>query len=342
MFVPVARLVRNQLPESWHLGAAAIVKPGGELVARLGDPQLPVYLRSSAKPFQIQPLLAAGGETRFALDDADLALICASHSGTEEHAARAQGLLDRGGFTVSDLLCGAHPPLDPEIAAALAARGPVAGTPTPLHNNCSGKHAGMLLACRALDLPTAHYVDLAHPLQQQIRAVLADVTGLEEREIQAGIDGCSAPAFHLSLAAGARAYAALADPLAAGLRDPLARGLRRAADAMAAAPEMVAGPRRFTTALMRETGGRILGKEGAEGVYGLAIRGPVALGVLLKIADGGERARDAVVLELLAQLGAISGEELERLATFRRVPQRNHRGILVGSIEPDLELEPPE
>ena len=203
MFAPVARLVRNQLSESWHLGAAAVARPGGELVARIGDPQLPVYLRSSAKPFQIQPLLAADGEKRFALDDADLALICASHSGTEEHAARALSLLERGGFTVADLLCGAHPPLDPEVAAALAARGPVAGTPTPLHNNCSGKHAGMLLACRALGLPTTDYIDLAHPLQRQILAVLTAVTGLEEREIQAGVDGCSAPAFYLSLAAGA-------------------------------------------------------------------------------------------------------------------------------------------
>lgn len=341
MFAPVARLVRNQLPESWHLGAAAVVTPRGELVARLGDPRLPVYLRSSAKPFQVQPLLAAGGEARFALDDADLALICASHSGTEEHAARALKLLARGGFGVEDLLCGAHPPLDPEVAAALAARGPAAGRPTPLHNNCSGKHAGMLLACRLLALPTADYVDLEHPLQRRIHAVLAEVTGLEEREILAGIDGCSAPAFHLSLAAGARAYAALADPTGAGLRGELAHGLSRAADAMAAAPGMVAGPGRFTTALMQETGGRVIGKEGAEGVYGLAIRGPVALGVLLKIADGGERARDAVVLELLAQLGAVSGEELGRLARFRRVPQRNHRGIPVGEIEPDLELESP-
>ena len=337
MFVPLARLTRGGLAESWHLGAAAVVAPGGRLLTALGEPDLEIVLRSAAKPFQALPLLLAGGEAAFALDDADLALVCASHSGGDEHADRARSLLARGGFAPEALQCGAHPPLGAPEAAALASRGE---EPTPLHNNCSGKHAGMLLACRRLDLPAASYLEGEHPLQRRIGELLATVAGVSG-PLRYGVDGCSAPTWQLPLAAGARAYAALADPMAAGLPGEIAAALSRIGKAMAAAPRMVAGEGRFTTALIAATGGRVVGKEGAEGVYGVAVRGPVALGLLLKIADGGERARDTVVLELLRQLGLLSAAEMAELAPYYRPEQRNHRGLLVGEIEPDFELDTP-
>ncbi len=305
-------------------------------MARLGDPRAATYLRSAAKPIQALPLLLAGGWERYALEAADLALICASHSGGEAHAERAAGLLAKGGFGVEDLLCGVHPPLDRSLAEALRDEG---RAPTPLHNNCSGKHAGMLLACRLLDLPAADYIAAHHPLQRQIADLVSRFTGLAPEALAIGVDGCSAPTFHLPLTATARAYAALADPRAAGLPDDLAAAVARVVTAMTTAPEMVAGPGRFTTRLMAATGGRVLGKEGAEGFYGLAIRGPVALGVALKIADGGERCRDGVVLTLLRQLGSLSAEELRELASFHRPELRNHRGILVGEVVPEVELE---
>jgi len=162
------------------------------------------------------------------------------------------------------------------------------------------------------------------------------------------VDGCSAPTFHLPLAALARAYAALVAPelapalhrLQAARREALAAACRRVVAAMTGAPEMVAGPGRFTTRLMRVTGGRLLAKEGAEGVYAVGVRGPVALGVALKIADGGERARDGVVLELLRQLGVLSGEEFAALDDLYRPVLVNHRGLAVGEVVTDFELEP--
>ena len=334
MFAPLARLTRGGLAESWHLGALAVATPEGRPVAALGDPHLEVVLRSAAKPFQALPLLLAGGEARFALDDPDLALACASHSGGDEHVARARDLLARGGFGEEALRCGAHPPLGAPEAARLAARGEA---PSPLHNNCSGKHAGMLLACRLLDLPPEGYLEPEHPLQIRIGELLAAVAQVS-LPLGHGVDGCSAPTWQLALAGGARAYAALADPAAAGLPAATASALARVARAMGSAPRMVAGEGRFTTALIAATGGRVLGKEGAEGVYGVAVRGPVALGLLLKIADGGERARDTIVLELLRQLGALSAAEMAALAPYYRPAQRNHRGLLVGEIEPDFEL----
>lgn len=328
--------MRGGSPESWHFGAAAVATPEGHLVARLGDPRTATHVRSAAKPWQALPLVLAGGVERFRLAPADLALICASHGGTPAHTARAADLLARGGFAEADLLCGAHPPLDRDAAQELARAG---RAPGPLHNNCSGKHAGMLLACRLLELPAADYIAPGHPLQRRILAQVARVCALPAAEVGIGVDGCSVPAYHLPLAAAARGYAALADPRAAGLEPQAAEALGRIAAAMGAAPEMVAGPGRFTTALIAATGGRVLGKEGAEGFYGVAVRGPVALGITLKVADGGERCRDSAVLDLLRQLGSLSGEELSALAGFYRPTLRNHRGLAVGEVVPELELE---
>jgi L-asparaginase II len=314
----------------------AVATPEGRLVARQGDPGAATFLRSAAKPFQALPLLLAGGEERYQLTAPDLALICASHSGTPEHTRRAQSLLDRGGFTEADLLCGAHVPFDPESARRLAEEG---SAPTQLHNNCSGKHAGMLLACQLLGLPSQGYVAEDHPLQRLNHGHVATFCRLAPAEIRVGIDGCSVPAYHMTLAAAARGYAALAQPEAAGLPGDVAAAAGRVVAAMTAEPGMVAGPRRFTTRLMEVTGGRVLGKEGAEGFYGLAVRGPVALGIAVKIADGGERVRDSVVLDVLRRMGSLSGAEFAALAAdWYALEIRNWRGLRVGGIEPQVEM----
>jgi len=330
-------VTRGRAVESVHLGVVAVVDPAGQPVARCGDATYPIVVRSSVKPFQVLPLLLAGGEETFDLEDADLALACSSHSGTRAHAERARGMLARADLTVAALGCGAHRPFDVGAAAALEGAGEL---PTPLHNNCSGKHAAMLLGCAAAGLPTDGYLAFDHPYQRRIAEEIAACCGLGDEGLEpAALDGCSAPTFELPACALALGFAALAAPAPERLGAPRATALARVARAMGGHPEMVAGPGRFTTALIAVTGGRVIGKEGAEGVYGLAIRGPLPLGAALKIADGGERARDTAVLELLLQLGALSGEELERLAPFYRPALRNHRGFEVGEVVAELELE---
>jgi L-asparaginase II len=314
----------------------AAATPEGRLVAFQGDPEAATFLRSAAKPFQCLPLLLAGVAERFGLEAADIALICASHGGTAEHVRRAADLLARGGFGAGHLLCGPHWPLDEEAALRLREEG---RQPAPLHNNCSGKHAGMLLACRTLDLPVADYVAPDHPWQRRILGHVVDLFGLPEERIGLAVDGCSVPTYRVPLAAAARAYAALADPRAAGLAPDVSQAVDRIVRAMTGEPGMVAGPGRFTTRLMEATGGRVLGKEGAEGFYGLAVRGPVALGIAVKIADGGERCRDGVVLDVLRQLGSLSGAEFAALAGFYRRPLHNHRGLRVGEVLPEVDLE---
>jgi len=314
------------------------VTPEGRLVARLGDPHVETFLRSAAKPFQCLPLLLAGAEARFALSPADLALICASHGGAPEHTERAASLLSRGGFGEPDLLCGPHWPMDPAAARALRAAGE---PPTQLHNNCSGKHAGMLLACLLLDLSTLDYVEAAHPWQQRVLRQLADLCAVPPEAIGVAVDGCSVPAYRMPLSAAARAYAALAHPAGAGRAGEEGAALDRIVGAMTGEPRMEAGQGRFTTRLMEVTGGRVLGKEGAEGFYALAVRGPVALGIALKVADGDAegRCRDGVVLDLLRQLGSLSAAEFAELEEYHRPPLYNRRNLRVGEVVPDLELE---
>jgi L-asparaginase II len=284
------------------------------------------------------PLLLAGAEARFDLTPADLALICASHGGEREHVERAASLLERGGFTEADLLCGAHRPFDLVAQADLAAAG---RPPSPLHNNCSGKHAGMLLACRLLGLPAAGYVEPEHPWQARILRVVADLCAWPAERIGVGIDGCSVPAYRLPLAAAARGYAVLAHPEGAGRSGEERAALERIAAAMTGEPRMVAGTGRFTTRLMEVTGGRVLGKEGAEGFYAVAVRGPVALGIAVKVADGDAegRCRDGVVIDVLRQLGSLSAAETAELAPYHRPVLYNHRRLRVGEVVPDLELE---
>ncbi len=168
---------------------------------------------------------------------------------------------------------------------------------------------------------------------------MANFCGLPAEEIGLAVDGCGVPTYRMPLAAAARGYAALAHPEAAGLDGETAAAVGAIVRAMTGAPEMVAGPGRFTTRLMEVTGGRVLAKEGAEGFYGLAVRGPVALGIAVKIADGGERCRDGVVLDVLRQLGSLAGAEFEELRAFHSPPLRNVRGLEVGEIRPEVELE---
>lgn len=356
LFVPAATVQRAELAESWHFAAAAVVTPEGRPVFRLGGPDATrTFFRSCAKPFQAIPLVRGmlEREASTPLSDEDLALICASHSGSPQHVERARSLLERAGFTEADLLCGTHPPYDKRYAEELRSMG---GEPGPLHNNCSGKHAGMLLACRLLGLPPADYIARDHPLQELIFTEVARFTGERRRgggddggddtpeagrRLAWGIDGCSVPTFHLPLTAAARAWAALAAPRLADLPEGVAAAAERILEAMAQAPEMVAGPDRLTTRLAEVTGGRVVGKEGAEGLYCMAVRGPAALGVAFKIADGSDRARDGVAMELLRQIGSLSGEEFDLLSSegFYRSEVRNHRDLRVGRIVPEFELE---
>src|SRR5438105_7577056 len=182
----LARAYRGAHVESFHTGSIAVVDSLGRLLAFAGDPALRACLRSAAKPFQAIPLIEYGGVEEFDLSGEEIALTCASHGGEPVHVATAAALLRKGDFDEEDLLCGAHEPKDEKAAAELRASGE---PPSPLHNNCSGKHAGMLLATKVMDVPSARYIDAGHPLQELIRSTVADFAEVPADEIAIGIDG---------------------------------------------------------------------------------------------------------------------------------------------------------
>ncbi len=339
---PVLEVTRGPVVESVHHGAVAVCDREGAVVAWWGDPEVVTYLRSSAKPFQALPLLESGAADHFGFSDREIALACASHSGTDRHVEVVRSMQAKAGLEESHLQCGIHPPYDKETARRLEAQGE---QPTANRHNCSGKHTGMLALAHFLDVPLERYLDRDHPVQQRILEALAAMCGFSVEEVAVGTDGCSAPNFAIPLRSAAAAYARLADP--SGLPPGRAEACRRIFAAMTGNPEMVAGPGRFDTRLMQVTGGRILAKGGAEGFQGIAIPagslgpGSPALGVALKIADGnlGRRAGGPVVLAVLEMLGALSPGELEALSSFGPQKLTNFRGLEIGETRTCFRLD---
>lgn len=339
-FTPVvARVRRGGQIESRHRGDAAVVDEDGRLVAGCGDSFLKVFLRSAAKPFQALPLIEAGGIERFGLTSGDVALICASHGGEPRHVRGAHRLLAIGGFRPSDLICGPHLPVHERSARALLKAG---ARPSRLHNNCSGKHAGLLLACRLLGFPPRGYAEPSHPLQLTIRRRLSELASVPEREIDWAIDGCGLVVFRLPLAALALAYARLLAVRVSGETPRQTRARAAVVRAMWERPEMVAGTGFFTTLFLRTGRRRWIGKEGAEGVYAVGLRasaaGARAAGIALKIEDGSARARPAVTLALLRELGWLPPSARRSLARFESPAVENAAGDVVGSIEAEVPI----
>lgn len=339
-YQPVVRALRGEVEESVHFGSIAVANASGQLLANWGDPEIATFMRSSAKPFQALPLVESGALETFGLSAEDLALVCASHAGTDAHVRGVEHIQSQVGLRETDLQCGTHAPLDRAMASRLQAEGRRA---TPNRHNCSGKHTGMLVQARQLGAPLETYLAPDNPVQRRILSALAELAGMDEADVQVGTDGCSAPNFALPLRAAATAYARLADPT--GLTPERALACGRIFDAMTGYPVMVSGEGRLDTVLMSSLPG-VLSKSGAEGYQGLAIRaqargGGEALGVAAKISDGdlGFRAQAVMVLSLLAQLGVQGTERLADLPPFDASEIINHAGITVGAVEPCFTLE---
>ncbi|MBN2431694.1 MAG: asparaginase [Acidobacteria bacterium] len=329
---PLAEVTRSGLTECIHHGHVVVTDPDGRILHAVGDPHVRTYMRSAAKPIQAMAVVRSGAADAFALTDTELAVICSSHYGEPFHVQAVQGILAKTGLSFADLRCGRATSLSPDYALQLARQGV---DPAPQYNDCSGKHAGMLAACVHHGYSRGDYLDPDHPLQRENRRNLAAVSGLPEAEIGIGVDGCSAPVFALPLAAMARAYARLAVP--ATLPPELGATVPRIWRAMTMHPEMIAGTGGFCTELMRHTGGKLLGKLGAEGVYCIAVR-PQGVGLALKIADGNARAIPPVALRVLEALDALTVMERKVLAPFAVRQNVNDAGTVVGEIRPAFRL----
>jgi L-asparaginase II len=343
-YEPALEVLRGGRVESIHYGAVAVADSKGQLIAWAGDPQVDPFTRSSAKPFQALPLIESGAADAFGLTDRQLAVICGSHTGTPEHLEVVESIQRAAGIAEAELQCGVHSPYDGAEARRLRAADE---TPRINHNNCSGKHSGMLALAVHLGGPRSSYLERDHPVQRRILAAVSQMSGVPEDSIGLGVDGCSAPNFALPLQAAATAYARLADP--AGLPAAAGGACRRVYQAMAANPRMVSGPGGFDTRLIELGGSRWIAKGGAEGYYAMALQagalrpGSPALGVALKIAEGdaARRATTPVVLALLKELGWGGAQDPAFLLEFGPRRLQNWRGLDVGETRVVLNLHRP-
>lgn len=282
----LAEVVRSGFVESRHRGAVAAIGADGTFAFTAGSANAPVYPRSSNKPLQAAAMLRAG----LPVDGELLALAAASHSGEDFHTSGVRDLLDLAGLTADDLRCPPALPFDEPTARRLIRESDE--PESRVRNNCSGKHAAMLVTCIANDWPTETYLDHAHPLQVHIRKTVEELA--REPVAAAGVDGCGAPLFALTLGGLARAFRALvvAEP---GTPE------RKVADAMRKFPAWTSGTTRDENRLMAEVPGLLL-KGGAEGVAAFAL--PDGAAAAVKIEDGNARARTPVTVAILARLGA--------------------------------------
>ncbi len=321
-------VTRNGVVESRHRGSAAVVDVAGKLQAAWGDIARPTYPRSAIKAIQALPMVESGAPEAFGFTDAEVSLACASHNGEKGHTDGAASMLSKLSLSEEDLECGSHWPYREADAHALAR---AAVEPNQLHNNCSGKHAGMLALAKQLGVPTKGYTKQTHPVQQRILGAMEQMCGTDLSGVQPGIDGCSAPNWPIPLENLAYGFARVADPK--DLPEERAKAVRRITSSVMAHPFMVAGTGRFCTEVMKILGTRAFIKTGAEGVFCAALP-EYGLGVALKCDDGATRGAETMMAALLREIGVIEDEHMEAMAPWLNPQLKNRQETIVGDIRP--------
>jgi L-asparaginase II len=331
---PLIQLTRGGMLESLHFGAVAVVNRQGKLLAKAGHPHGLTFSRSTLKALQALPFMEAAGPQVFGFSKEQVALMCASHNGEDQHVIQAQGMLAKAGLNYKALRCGCHVP---GLFSLMDQAPPVGLKFDERHNNCSGKHAGFLAYCVQHGLSLDNYEDPAHPLQQAIRRDVARAVGMAPEQLKMGIDGCSAPNYALPLSKLAYGYARLAS----GAQDPeFGESFAALSDAMTSHPNLVSGTGRNDLAFMRAGRGDWVSKVGADGVQvlGSKSRGEA---FAIKVSDGNKSALFATSVEVLEQLGWLDDAQRAELAPWRAQALVNARGLSVGERLPAFKLQRP-
>ena len=317
----MCKVMRGDFIESMHVAYAVVVDGKGQIVKNWGDPYYLTCVRSALKPFQASAAVAAGATSAAGFTSAELALMCASHNGEDIHVQTAKEMLEKLSYDMSYYECGSHAPYDRKSKVELIKN---SQEPTPLHNNCSGKHAGMLCLTKYLKSDPAGYTNVEHPVQQAIMKQIMKFSELEDFPL--AVDGCSAPVPFMTLYNIALMYQKLASVDHEDL-SPLY-------DAMVSNPMLVAGTDRFDTDFIEAMKGHAVTKVGGEAIRGIGFRkddGSV-LGIAIKMLDGNQRCVPSVALAVLENLKLLTSAVLEKLKKYTDITLKNHRLLEVGSI----------
>ena len=340
---------RNGIVENTHHVHAAVVDSTGKLLFSLGNPDRITLLRSAAKPAQALAVIETGALDKFGFDDADLALMCASHNSEGRHIKRVRSMLENIHANEDDLRCGGHPALSAAVNENWIRSGI---TPTAIRSNCSGKHAGMLAGAEAIGAGMHNYHHIDHPMQQRVKRVVEELCHADDATVQWAIDGCNLPAPAMPLRSIGRMFASLGAAAKSpgtkiGNSSDRTQSLSRIFHAMSTYPELVAGEGRFCTALMQTFQGSLVGKVGADGCYGVAIRSSDrtkalgadgAIGIGIKVEDGDRTILYSAAVHILEQLQIGTPETLLKLETFHHPPRVNTINVVIGGYTHRLHL----
>ena len=315
----IAEVTRGPIVESRHHGAYVVCDAKGKVVVSAGDVNAPIYPRSAIKAFQCLPMIESGAADAFGLTDEEIALCCSSHSGEPEHVRVATSILAKCQVDETCYECGAHYPSSKEATYELVRHGE---KPKQIHNNCSGKHAGMLALARQLGVDNKDYVKLDHPVQRAIAKNIEELCEVDLSNAPVGVDGCSVPTWAMPLHNMALGFAKLCDQTHA----PYQRIIRAARNH----PFMIAGSGRFDTRVMQAVP-RLFMKFGAEGVFCGCIP-HAGLGFAVKCDDGAARAVEVAMISVALKLDVWTPEEREKLSGFHQETMKNWRKIEVGEV----------
>jgi L-asparaginase II len=322
---PTVLVTRGEFVESRHRVAYAMASDDGRIIASAGEIEEPVFMRSSSKPLVCAAIIASGAAKKFGFTLKEIAIIAGSHSGEPYHVATVLEILQKIGLDESALRCGSHPPFHEPSALALTAAGEL---PRAIHNNCSGKHAGMLAMSVHRGLEVDDYLSRTHPVQEEILAASADMLQVDPQEMPVAIDGCGTPVIAVPLRAGAVFYAKLSNTEVFGARWQAA--LSHVCRAMLSHPEYVGGTGRLDTDLMMSTP-TLICKSGAEGYHATCMLAK-NVGMAVKIIDGNDRAVSPFVVDVLISEKVVLDDQTARLERHRHPAVINHAREAVGEI----------
>lgn len=305
----------------------------GQLIYSVGNPYFVTYLRSSAKPFQAIPLIASGAAEKFGFTQKEIAIISGSHNGQKIHTDTIKNILKKIGLSEKNLQCGVHIPHYYTVNNITPPKGKKF---TPIHHNCSGKHSGILALCVYFGWSIKNYLDNNHPAQKLILKAISEVCQYQEKKIGLGVDGCGVPVHAMPLYNMAVGFANLVNYSSRNKR--ASEAYKLIIDSMRKYPEMVSGEGRSDLALAKASQNNIIAKAGGEALScaGILNKG---WGIAVKIADGSRRAIAPATIEVLKQLGLLSGQKLKATKNFYHPEIFNFRKDKVGYIKAEFELK---
>jgi L-asparaginase II len=323
----LVEVYRDNVLESFHRGVVCVVDENGKVIYSEGDIQQVCYPRSAMKLLQVLPLLMHGGMEKLGLTLEEIAVMCGSHNAEPEHLRVVNAILKKIGLDKDALQCGPQYPSSKKDANALIKADE---KPHHIHNNCSGKHAGMLAMCVLMGWPLDNYIDPQHPLQQMILDICAELYEYPKEQMITALDGCSAPIFSVPVYNQALGFKNLVDPKQ--FSEPLKKACLTMIDAVSQYPFMVAGSKRYCTEMMQITAPRIIGKTGAEGIFCMALP-QEKIGVCIKIDDGKMLPQYNVAQAFVEATGLFDKETLKPLHHHMEEPITNFNRLTTGKIK---------